>query len=118
MDGRQAYVRGDEGRAGMQREGISKALGVRRARDVPDEPSGDTLRREVRLHAIELVGVGIDPAIQQVAGPRELDPLMLTPADPGQLLEPLHHVMSVAQADVCRLGNLLEPPRVLRIDEE
>ncbi len=57
-------------------------------------------------------------AIQQIARPCELDPLLVASFDPGQLFEPLHDVMGMAQAHVRGLGDLLETPCVLRVHEK
>ena len=57
-------------------------------------------------------------AVEKVGGLGEEDALPLPALYPGEVSQPLHHVVRVAEADLGRAGQLVEPPQMAGIHEE
>jgi hypothetical protein len=73
---------------------------------------------KVRGDAVQAIGVGVDPGVEKVGGLGEEDALPLPALYPGEVSQPLHHVVRVAEADLGRAGQLVEPPQMAGIHEE
>src|SRR5262249_46349799 len=63
-------------------------------------------------------GIRLAPRLQQVGRLREPEPLAVVTLEPRELLEPLDHVVRVAEAHLGRTPDLLEPPCATRLDEQ
>src|SRR5439155_15154419 len=83
---------------------------ARNAPDLGHEPPAHALRRRVRRDLVPVVGVRVAPRVQQISRLTERDALPAVACDPREVLESLHHVVRVAEADRSLLAELLETP--------
>src|SRR5438552_6533194 len=111
-------LRRHQRQARAQRERVPASLRGGRAGDVGHQLAVHALRHEVRRDLVRAVRVGLAPRLEQISRLAQVDALRLVPLDPAKVLEPAHHVVRVAEADLRAPRQLLQTPRALRLGQQ
>ena len=104
--------------ARVQREGVPPPRAGRDTGHLAHELPRPALGGEVRRDLVHAIRVGLAPRFQEIRRLRQPEALAVVPLDPRERLEPLHDVVRVPEADLARLGQLLEAPGAAGRDQE